>query len=277
MIPARTLSALIALALLLAAACSSESKGSGDVTTADTAGADTTAPDTAGPDTVVPDTPGADTAGPDTATDAAVDTPAETATGHVYDPPDPATTYVYRVWKPGSSETIDVPGRYGDRETKNGHEYRLLELGDFTAAEIWGLHIWANYADDRLETGGVEVYNPGAPGQPSFAYMFDEPWGGSFLQEEGTSSESHATGTFLIADQEIPFEITVNFTLVSSDESVDVPAGTIEHCIHYRFTENSTDLTNFDTDYWIKSGVGMIKATTIPGFDAMELVSVTLP
>ena len=296
-------SILLGIVLTLAlAACGGKSKTAGDVSadgtghdvaadsTTPDASSDATAPDAASPDAANPDAAGPDTAGPDAVSDtalpepapdvpaeAAPDAPSDTGTGHRYDPPDPATTYVYRVFKAGSADTLDLPARFAANEVKNGHEYRRLELGDLTAAEVWGLVLWSNYADDRLETGGVEVYNPGAPGQPSFAYLFDEPWGGSLLAEDGTSSTSSATGTFAIAGQEFPFEITVDFTLVSSDESVDVPAGTIAHCIHYRFTENSSDLTGFVTDYWIKSGTGMVKATTIPGFDALELVSVSLP
>ncbi|MBM4371940.1 MAG: hypothetical protein FJ098_09815, partial [Deltaproteobacteria bacterium] len=53
--------------------------------------------------------------------------------------------------------------------------------------------------------------------------------------------------------------------------------GTFDGCIHYSFVEDSTDLTGFEVDYWVKSGVGIIKATTIPGFEALELVEVNIP
>jgi hypothetical protein len=52
-----------------------------------------------------------------------------------------------------------------------------------------------------------------------------------------------------------------------------VPAGTFDGCIHYEIIEDSTDLQGFKAEYWLKSGVGMIKATVIPGFGGIELVS----
>lgn len=262
MFKARVLHLVAACAAVLTIGCGSSSDNSGDGTTQDAVSQET------GDNDLVP----ADTAG-----DAGADVAADTTSGSVYDPPDPATTYVYRVWKAGSSETIDMPARFGARETKAGREYRRLEVGDFTQAEIWGVIIWSNNDGTSLETGGAEVYNPGASGQPSFAYVFDEPLKGSFLLDEGATDETTASGKFVIGGQELPFDITLTFTLVSKDESVTVPAGTIDHCIHYKFVENSTDLSNFNVDYWIKSGVGMVKATVIPGFDALELVSVTLP
>jgi hypothetical protein len=32
-------------------------------------------------------------------------------------------------------------------------------------------------------------------------------------------------------------------------------------------------MQGYKAEYWLKSGVGMIKATVIPGFGGMELVS----
>ncbi len=193
--------------------------------------------------------------------------------------PDPATTFTYRLYsfEYGELGSYDVPGKFGIREDKFGHEYRRVELGDFSLDQVHGLIIWANHTAEGMETGGVEVYQGAHADEPSFAYFFEEPLSGSFLIEPGTTTQTQATGHFIIDEDEMPFEITLDYELVSLNETVEVPAGTIEGCIHYRFVENSTDLSDFGVDYWVKDHIGIVKATTVPGFEALELVDYVLP
>jgi hypothetical protein len=35
-------------------------------------------------------------------------------------------------------------------------------------------------------------------------------------------------------------------------------------------------LTDYESDYWVKSGLGLVRATSIPGFDNCDLVSAAL-
>lgn len=193
--------------------------------------------------------------------------------------PDPATTFTYRLYsfEWGELGSYDVPGKFGVREEKFGHEYRRVELGDFTQDQVHGLIIWANHTEEGMETGGVEVYQGAHADEPSFAYFFEEPLSGSFLVEPGTATQTSTTGHFVMDEQEMPFEITLDYELVSLNETVEVPAGIIDGCIHYRFVENSTDLSDFGVDYWVKDHIGIVKATTVPGFEALELVDYVLP
>lgn len=196
--------------------------------------------------------------------------------GQVFVPPPATATYVYRVGVPGGSP-VDMPARYGDKEMYHGHLYRLMEVGDFTQEEITGVRIWALYENDTFQTGGAEVYNPGKLGAPSFAYAFDEPLLGNLNGEIGEEQVTQTTGQLIFGTDGIPFSIKLTYTLLSKDASVEVPAGKFDGCIHYKIVEDSNDLQGYEAEYWLKSGVGMIKATVIPGFDAMELVSYDIP
>gem|GEM_PF-2368131 len=196
--------------------------------------------------------------------------------GQVFVPPPASATYVYRVGVPGGAP-VDMPARYGDKEMYHGHLYRLMEVGDFTQESITGVRIWALYENDTFQTGGAEVYNPGKLGEPSFAYAFEEPLLGNLNGEIGEEQVTETTGQLIFGTDGVPFSIKITYILLSKNASVEVPAGKFDGCIHYKIVEDSSDLQGYEAEYWLKSGIGMVKATVIPGFDAMELVSYEIP
>ncbi len=276
---------MITLAIMgFVVACGSEdesvgSKDSvGDQSAADTSGS-ADAADTNDSADAADTNDSADAADTNDSADAPAEASGDTGAGGsgVYVAPDGATTFEYRLHANDGSDPLDLPATFAGTEDINGHTYRRFEIGDHSAAEVTGLVIWSNYAEDAMETGGAQVFYHSSPDEPSLAYTFDEPLKGSFLLDEGSSASIDATGTFNLFGDDTPFEIALEYTLVGVDETVEVPAGTFDGCIHYRFVENSTDLTGYETDYWVKSGVGIIKATTVPGFGAIELLSYTLP
>ena len=194
--------------------------------------------------------------------------------GQIFVPPAETTTYVYRVEGAGPEvAAADLPAKYGPKEDYNGHIYRRMDVGDFTVAEPIGVKIWTLYENDTLQTGGAQVFNPGTNGEFTFAYAFDEPLLGNLNGEVDVPQVTNTTGKFTIMGFDSPFEITLTYTLKSLNASITVPAGTFDGCIHYEIIEDSTDLQGFKAEYWLKSGVGMIKATVIPGFGGVELVS----
>ena len=71
----------------------------------------------------------------------------------------------------------------------------------------------------------------------------------------------------------------MTYTLVATDESVDVPYGTVDDCVHVHFEIDASDMPGFTLEigWWASSGLGMVKATEPPGLSEMELVSYTAP
>ncbi|MBI5501225.1 MAG: hypothetical protein HY907_13345 [Deltaproteobacteria bacterium] len=242
---------------------------------------DSSPADTAGEE-VGADADGGADADADADADSGADADADgEATGERFVPPAAGSTFVYRVEIPGEPDPIDMPGSAGPRETFHGTEYQRLDLGDFAVADPVGVRTWANYADNAIEFGGAEVYldGTGTAGAPDFTYWFEVPLSGRFDGDVGAASEATATGHLVFEGDPTgtPYDITVTYTLVSTSESVTVPYGTVDGCIHYHLVTNSSDLTDYASDYWVKSGLGLVKATSIPGFDNCELVSAALP
>ena len=171
---------------------------------------------------------------------------------------------------------MDLPAAAGPIEAYHGKQYRRLDLGDYTKADPTGVKAWANFADDQIEFGGAQVFveGSGTPGQPSMEYILDAPISGRFDGELGKTMDATATGQLVIGGSSQLIQVHVEYTLASANETVDVPYGTVKGCLHYHLVVSAGDLQGWATDYWVKSGIGLVKATSIPGFDEVELVAV---
>ena len=188
--------------------------------------------------------------------------------------PDPATTFTYRV--ANGSGTLDLPAAAGPVETYHGKEYRRLDLGDFTKADPTGVKAWANFADPQIEFGGAQVFvaGSGTPGQPSIEYVLDAPITGRLDGQVGKTLDATATGHLVIGGSSQLIQVHVEYTLASANETVEVPYGSVKGCLHYHLVVSAGDLQGWAADYWLKSGIGLIKATSIPGFDEVDLLGV---
>lgn len=92
----------------------------------------------------------------------------------------------------------------------------------------------------------------------------EEYWEPARLHIDGTAEHTAPGVTWLdaYAETKLPVGLTPTtkdsrdlWAVVSNDETVEVPAGTFEHAIHFRKVGGSTK------DYWYMRGVGKIKET----------------
>lgn len=104
----------------------------------------------------------------------------------------------------------------------------------------------------------------------------EEYWEPARLHIDGTA-EHTATGASwldIYSETKLPVGLTATtkesrdlWTVVSDDETVEVPAGTFEHAIHFRKVGGSTK------EYWYVRGVGKVKET---GSQTEELTEASL-
>lgn len=227
-----------------------------------------------GPDNTVPDTAVQD---PGTTTDPGVVT--DTATpGVTYQPPDPATTFTYLLKVCDDNPPVEVPANLSRTEEIGGQTWRRLEVGDFEAPTRNGFVSFTRIREGRYEVIGSDVFQEGQP-DPFLSWRFDDPIGGPISGDNGLTGTTETTGTLCVMGACDAYDISVTYTLVSTSETIEVAYGTVSDCIHIHFEQRSSDMGDFvlESDWWVKSGIGLIKATEIPGFCGLELKAVHLP
>lgn len=192
-----------------------------------------------------------------------------------FSPPAETATFVYRV--ASGTTTTDLPAKAGPVETWHGREYRRLDLGDFTLADPTGVKAWANYQDNGIEFGGAEVYvgGQGNAGKPMLSYVLDQPIQGRFDGEVGKTYYTSVDGHLLVGGGDEILTVQVSYQLVATGQTAEVPYGSVKDCLLYHLVITAGDLKDWAADFWVKSGVGLVKATSIPGFDEVTLVSYT--
>jgi len=195
--------------------------------------------------------------------------------GVTYRPPDPSTTFTYLLKACDENPPQEVPARISETEEIGGQTWRRLEVGDFEAETRNGFVSFTRIRDGRYEVIGSDVYMEGQK-DPFLSWRFDQPIGGPISGEAHLTEPTTAKGTFCVMGNCDPYEMSVTYTLVSTSETIEVAYGTVSDCIHIRFEQRSTDLgdTVLESNWWVKSGIGLIKATEVPGYCGLELKAV---
>lgn len=198
--------------------------------------------------------------------------------GVTYEPPNPATTFTYLLKPCDDTPPEEVPARIAGDVEIGGQTWRRLEVGDFQAPTRNGFVSYTRIHQGRYEVIGADVYQAGDP-NVFLSWRFDQPIGGPISGQDGLSETTSATGTLCVMGNCDPYDISVTYTLVSSNETVQVAYGTVTGAIHIHFEQRSSDMGDFvlQSDWWVKSGIGLIKATEVPGFCGLELKSVKFP
>jgi len=197
--------------------------------------------------------------------------------GATYQPPAAGTLFTYLL---SSCDTPpvhrEVPARIDHTQTVNGVLWHRLEVGDFEAATRDGFVSLSRVQGGRIEFLGAEVYRAGSP-DPEVTFRLDTPVGGPLQGEQGATDTTSATGQICIGTSCSALDLQLTYTLVEAFASVDVPYGTVADCQHIRLEQRSSDMPGYvlTTDWWVKTGIGMVKATEVPGWCALELKSVT--
>lgn len=196
------------------------------------------------------------------------------------------TTYVYRLYRGGSSEYIEVPGVLAGEVEYDGGTWVKGIVGDFGSGAPEGLAVYVQpHVDAEMGVGlafkALEVYTGKAT--PDFWYKFDQPAYAYSDLEVGEKQTVEASGVLGMSyGEELPMEATIEYTLVTKEGTVEVPFGTVEGCFHYavdvwEVISGEGSETPMSADVFVKPGVGIIRISMVPGFDAMELVSYDEP
>lgn len=195
--------------------------------------------------------------------------------GVTYEPPDPSTTFTYLLQACGENPPQEVPANIAGTEEIGGSTWRRLEVGDFKAPTRNGFVSFSRIRDGRYEVIGSDVYEEGQEA-PVLSWRFDQPIGGPISGQDGLTGTTSTTGTFCVTNNCDSYNISVKYTLVSTSETIDVAYGTVHDCIHIRFEQSSSDMGDYvlESNWWVKSGIGLVKATEIPGYCGLELKAV---
>lgn len=198
--------------------------------------------------------------------------------GVTYQPPDPATTFTYLLKGCDDLPSEEVPANLAGTEEIGGQTWRRLEVGDFQKATRNGFVSFTRIRDGRYEVIGSDVFQEGQS-DAFLSWRFDQPIGGPISGRDGLTETTSASGTLCVMGSCDPYDISVTYTLVATSETVEVAYGSVTDCIHIQFEQRSSDMGEFvlESHWWVKSGIGLIKATEIPGFCGLELKSVQFP
>ncbi|HOD09089.1 MAG TPA: hypothetical protein PKG98_13475 [Myxococcota bacterium] len=219
-------------------------------------------------------------------------TPADTSTDPdavepMLTPPDLRTTYVYRLYTGGPGEYVDMPGLLQPEAVEyDQDDWFVGQVENFTESAKEGLNVYVSPAlDEDMGVGlffkATEVFNGQA--EPQFWYTFEPAIAAYANIPVGVKQTVTATGELGFSfDQTQPVEAKVEYTLVSTDESVEIPFGTVEGCFYYSVDAwegiNGADLQGpMHVDVYAKPDFGIVAISMVPGYGAMELVSVQFP
>jgi len=254
--------------------------GGGDSSVADTAadaGVDPgVAPDSVDDDVAVPPDSAPDSAADapaEVAADTAPDTAPDTAGPHDFVVPGPGVRFTYLLQRCGG-DAFEVPGNYDTTIDLNGQTYRRVQVGDFEAATREGFETWSRFKDGTFQVAGAAVYDVGSP-DPAMSYTLDPPITAPLYADEGATGTIPSGGQLCFGRACQPYEVSFAWTLVSKNASVTVPYGTVDGCIHLQI-EQSEGGGSWGIEWWLKEGIGLVKATEMPGFCGLELKAFTL-
>ncbi len=202
-------------------------------------------------------------------------------------PPDLRTTYMYRMHTGAPGEYKDFPGLLQEETVEyDGETWYRGQVGNFTADAGEGLTVYVAPAlDEEMGVGlafkACEVYN--GQKEPQFWYSFTpaiKAWANVPVGDKQTVTASGVLG--FSVDEPMSMEATVEYTLVSKNASVEVPYGTVDGC--YLYSVDAWEAMGEEEPYgpmhvdvYVKPDFGIVRISMVPGYDAMELVSVTFP
>jgi hypothetical protein len=202
--------------------------------------------------------------------------------GYFLDPPPLDAQFVYRLHR--GAEQTDIPASVTGTETIDGREYLALEMIDRTTANPGGVAIWVELVPGvELRIKRIDAYyaDEDNGGEPAFSYLFDTPLVLYVSPEPGRERTSAVTGVMTYPWGESPVEVEAVEELLDLDETVEVPYGTVDGCWHFhldvRETVGGEPPIAVAVDYWAKPHLGFVKTTMVPGFDSVELVSISPP
>jgi len=260
----------------LLAACGTTAGSGGVAPPGDALAADASASDGSAFDVALPDGAPVDTLGqPGDAKTADAAKPGDTTAAATFELPKPGSTLAYRIHRGGTNGTFDAAAHYGTPKTLGGVVFQRVEVGDFKQADTEGFVFYNRFADGQVQFGGSEVYNKGdGANEPDFAILLDTPVGGPVDAPAGYSATTKSDGQMCFGKDCTPFHVEATFTIVARDVTVDTAFGKVTGCLHIHIKNTATDLGDFvlETDWYAKSGIGMVKAQNPPGFEMAELL-----
>lgn len=192
-------------------------------------------------------------------------------------------------WAVGNTWTYEVTNDGVVTEKTTTIEAEEEVGGTGPNADLLAFHvITAKGADLADRTESWQAPNPENPDrieryrEQSFSastgdLKLEEHWDPAKLHIDGSAERTLSGASWLERYDETKLEVGLpptthavseRWTVISDDETVEVPAGTFEHCIHLQKVGSGSS-----KDYWYLRGVGKIKET---GSQTEELVEYSI-
>jgi hypothetical protein len=187
-------------------------------------------------------------------------------------------SWTYRVTKGAvvTQKTITI----GDLEEVGGLGPNATQLANHvTTAKGAGAndHTESWQAPDEENSDRIVRYREQAFAATTGMLQLEEHWAPSKLHVDGSADRTVPGASWLEAYSETKLQVGLpptnhdvseRWTVLSDDETLEVPAGTFEHAIHLRKVGDGST-----KDYWYERGVGKLKET---GAQTEELVDYVL-
>ncbi|MCZ7585138.1 MAG: hypothetical protein M5R36_18415 [Deltaproteobacteria bacterium] len=186
---------------------------------------------------------------------------------------------------------LDVPAEVvgQDTETFPGEDYTVIQVGDFTGEDPTGVIFWFDLqTKDQIGFRAAEMYNGVLykSAKATSAHWVarqeaEETLWLYFNQGVGNSASDTATATTWewdgFTESELyTYDITFDLTVLSDDETVTVPYGTVTQAKHVYgdLDEIADDWQEYGTaEFYFHADLGLVSADVITGFWGVQLVS----